>query len=302
MTAMKAILFAAVLSGLAHAGDEAVDITAGGADAIMRKMAANMDTAAEIRRQYVYQQVIKGNIIRGDGQLSRKETREYTVTPQAAGTDKKLVALKGEYRKGKEKQTLSYTEPGFKYKDNDIDGELLSDLIDDLTDDKDSRDGISESLFPLRTKDLASYKFAMKGRTIYKGRSTYEITFEPLPSKDVCIHIGDGGHDCEDRPWKGEAWIDAEDLQPVRIDTELGRKIPWVVRGLLGTNLKQLGFSVSYTRVADGIWFPNTYGTEFRVDLLWFYKRTISLSLVSSGFQKTDANSKITYDLPRQGP
>ena len=310
---MKAILFAAFLSGLAYAGDEAAsttgggavditargadDIMAGGAAAIMEKMAAKMDEAAEIRHLYVYQQVIKGSMIRGDGQLSHRETREYTVTPQAAGTDKKLVSLKGEYRKGKEKQTLSYTEPGFKYKDNDIDGELLSDLIDDLTGDKDSRDGISESLFPLRTKDLASYKFSMKGRTEYKGRSTYEITFEPLPSKDVCIHVGDAGHDCEDRPWKGEAWIDAEDLQPVRIDTELGRKIPWVVRGLLGTNLKQLGFSVSYMRVADGVWFPSTYGTEFRVDLLWFYKRTITMSLMNSGFQKTDANSTITFDL-----
>jgi hypothetical protein len=300
MTTMKAILVAAclgVLAARAHAGDDATNIMTGAAADIMAKMAANMDTTAEIRRQYVYQQVIKGSMIRGDGQLSRKETREYTVTPQATGTDKKLVSLTGEFRKGKGKETLLYTEPGFKYKDEDIDGELLNDLVDDLTDDKDSRDGISESLFPLRTKDLASYKFTMQRRTEYKGRSTYEITFEPLPSKDVCIHVGDAGHDCEDRPWKGVAWIDAEDLQPVRIDTELGRKIPWVVRGLLGTNLKQLGFSVSYMRVADGIWFPSTYGTEFRVDLLWLYKRTITLSLVNSGFQKTHANSTITYDL-----
>ena len=285
---MKALLLCLAFPAFAQTGDDA--------PAIMEKMAANMEKAAEGRRQYLYQQSIKGSILRTDGNFSRKESREYTVTPQPAGTEKKLVSLKGEYRKGK--QTIAYTEPGFKYKDEDIDGELLSDLIDDLTDDKDSRDGISESLFPLRTKDLSSYRFTMKRRTEYKGRPAYDITFEPLPSHDVCIHVGDEGHDCEDRPWKGEVWIDAEDMQPVRIDTALGRKIPWVVRSVLGTNLKQLGFSVAYTRVAEGIWFPSTYGTEFRVDLLWFYKRTIALSLTNSGFQRTQANSTITYQLP----
>jgi hypothetical protein len=295
---MRFLIFSAVLGFpcvFAQTGDDTTAIVAGDAGAIMEKMAANMEKAAEARRQYVYRQTIKGSMIRGDGQMSRKESREYSVTPQAVGTDKKLVSLNGEYRKGK--QTLSYNEPGFKYKDNDIDGELLSDLIDDLTGDKDSRDGISESLFPLRTKDLRAYRFAMKGKADYKGRSTYDITFEPLPSKDVCVHVGDAGHDCDDPPWKGEAWIDVEDLQPVRIDTSLGKKIPWVVRNVFGTNLHQLGFSLSYTRVADGIWFPSTYGTEFRVDLLWFYKRTVALSLLNSGFQRTEANSTITYQL-----
>lgn len=293
---MRTVILAACLTLQAGFGQnhDSTEITATGADAIMEKMAANMEKAADARRQYVYQQTIKGSMIRG-GQMSRKESREYSVTPQAVGTDKKLLSLNGEYRKGK--QTLSYTEPGFKYKDEDIDGELLSDLIHELTDDKDSRDGISESLFPLRTKDLPAYRFTLKGKTDYKGRSTYEITFEPLPSKDICVHVGDAGHECDDPPWKGEVWVDGEDLQPVRIDTSLGKKIPWVVRNVLGTNVRQLGFSVSYARVADGVWFPSTYGTEFRVDLLWFYKRTITLSLVNSGFQRTEANSTITYEL-----
>jgi hypothetical protein len=123
------------------------------------------------------------------------------------------------------------------------------------------------------------------------------ITFEPVPANDLCIHVGDEGHNCKDQPWKGEAWIDVEDLQPVRIDTALGKKISWAVRTFLGTNLRQLGFSIAYTRVADGVWFPSTYGTEFHVDVLWFYTRTVTLSLVNSGFRKTEASSTITYDL-----
>ncbi|MGC4053375.1 MAG: hypothetical protein QM757_29080 [Paludibaculum sp.] len=32
---------------------------------------------------------------------------------------------------------------------------------------------------------------------------------------------------------------------------------------LFGIDIKQLGFSVSYRKVDDGLWFPATYGTEF---------------------------------------
>ena len=291
-------LFALVALGSLRA---APPETENDAAAIMAKMAANMEQAAEARRQYVYSQVVRGSMVRGGGQVSRRENREYSVIPQPTGTEKKLVSLKGEYRKGK--QLLSYSEPGFKYKDEDIDGELLGDLMDDLTNDKDSRDGISESLFPLRARELASYKFAMKGQTSYQGRRTYQITFEPVAplGSDLCVHLGSEGSDpCPQRPWRGEAWIDVEDLQPVRIDTNLAGKIPWVIRGVFGTNIRQLGFSVSYARIAPGVWFPLTYGTEFRLDLLWFYKRTITLSLESKGFEKTDASSTIKYELANE--
>src|SRR5215471_14932891 len=287
---MRSILLAiciALPSGMAQSAEDATTI--------MEKMAANFEKAAEGRRQFVYRQNIKGSLIRGDGKLSRKESREYSVTPQAEDTEKKLVSFQGEYRKGK--QVVAYSDPGFKYKDEDIDGELLSDLIEDLTGDKDSRDGISESLFPLRAKDLSSYRFTMKGRKDVNGRPAYLIAFEPLPSHDFCLHVGDEGHDCSEKLWKGEVSVDAEDLQPARIDTALGRKIPWAVRSLLGTNVQQLGFSISYTRVGEGVWFPATYGTEFRLDVLWFYKRTVTLALVNTGFQKTDATSTITFDL-----
>ena len=68
------------------------------------------------------------------------------------------------------------------------------------------------------------------------------------------------------------------------------------VRIFLGTNLSQTGFSVAYERVAENVWFPATYGTEFRFNVLWGYKRTVTLSLESSGFRKTDVNSAIHYD------
>jgi hypothetical protein len=242
---MRACLFMAILCVTLLPAQPAPETAA----AIMEKVAANVERAAEARSQYVYQQRVRSSLIRGNGQLSRKEEREYSVIPGEKGTEKKLVSFVGLYRKGK--NMLSYPKPGFKYKENDIDGELIEEFAESLVNDKQSRDGIPHSLFPMRSKDL-------------------------------------------------EIWIDAADLQPARIQTELAFSIPWGVRVFLGTNFRQMGFSISYHRAGDGVWFPATYGTEFRFNVLWAYKRTITLSLESTGFQKTAATSTIEYDLPKQ--
>jgi hypothetical protein len=265
------------------------------AEAIMAKVAANIEKAAEARKQYVYQQRVRSSLIRRGGQPSRKEDREYSVFPGEKGTEKKLVSFKGEYRKGK--AMVVYSKPGFK---NDMDGELIEGFTDDLVNDKQSRDGIPHSLFPLGSKDLPQYRFSMKGETEYNGRRTYQILFEPA-KPELCIHIGsDDKNDCGGgQAWKGKAWIDAAELQPVKIDTQLAFLIPWGVRVFLGTNLRQMGFSVTYARVGENVWFPSTYGTEFRFNVLWGYRRTITLAMESHGFQKTDAVSKIEYDLPK---
>ena len=271
---------------------------AGDAAAIMAKVAANIEKAAEARKHYVYHQHVRSSLVRSNGRISRKEDREYLVIPAEKGTDKKLIAFKGEYRKGKE--MLVYSKPGFKYKENDIDGELIDEFTSDLVNDRKSRDGIPHSLFPLRSKDLPTYRFSMKGQTVHNGRRTYQILFEPV-KKDLCVHVGsDADDDCGNHQWKGEAWIDANELQPARIQTQLAFSIPWGVRVFLGTNFRQLGFSIAYQRVGDDVWFPATYGTEFRFNVLWGYRRTITLAMESSAFQKTQSSSTIEYDLPQQ--
>ena len=48
---------------------------------------------------------------------------------------------------------------------------------------------------------------------------------------------------------------------------------PLLVRGVPGGNIRQTGFAVSYQRVAENVWFPVSYGSEFRLDVLFGYKR-----------------------------
>lgn len=265
---------------------------------IISRMAANVEASLEARRQYVYKQKVNAKLVRTNGQLARVERREYTVTPKEKNTEKHLDSLAGEYHKSK-KEIIPYDKKGFEAKGMDIDGGIMEDLIDDLVDDKKSRDGIPHNLFPIDRKDLAAYRYTYAGTIEVKGRKAHRIAYAPIPRKERCLDKKgeDGGDndDCPWRPWKGEVVVDAEEFQPVRIYSDLTFKMPWAVKAFLGTNIQQTGFAVSFTRVAPNVWFPATYGTEFRVNLLFGYKRVITMALDSSDFRRTSATSEIQF-------
>lgn len=267
-------------------------MAAGDAAAIMAKMAERMEAGVEARRQYVYEQRVKSSMIRTNGRMARREDRLYRVLPGPEKTEKKLLQLDGEYHKSKD-EVIRYNEASYR-KDGaiDLDGDILEDLTKDLVDAKDSRDGIPHSLFPLTKKDLRYYAFTLRETAEVKGRKAHRIEFVPRAKKEVCGK----DEDCDWRPWKGEALVDAEEFQPVRIATDMTFKMPWGVRVFLGTNLRQTGFSVTYERVAPGVWFPATYGTEFRLDVLFGYKRVIALNLESRDFRRAEAESSITFE------
>ena len=76
---------------------------------IMKKVAANTAAATDGRRQFVYRQRIRASLLQSNGQVVCRESREYTVVPQPARTEKKLVSFSGECREGK--QMVAYSEP-----------------------------------------------------------------------------------------------------------------------------------------------------------------------------------------------
>ena len=58
---------------------------------VMSQAAANVERAADARKQYVYQQSVRSSLTRSSGQRERRERREYSVIPNETRTDKKLV-------------------------------------------------------------------------------------------------------------------------------------------------------------------------------------------------------------------
>jgi hypothetical protein len=252
---------------------------------VMARVAENQDRALALRKEYVYHQRQLLRMVRGNGKVAREERREYAVTPGESKILKELTHFEGRYQhKG---GYVSYDKPGYEYKGLDIDGNLIDDMSNDLTNDENSVDGIGHSLFPLTGKEQAKYTFRLLGTESFQGRKAYRVAFEPSPEH---LSLEEGG-----AFWKGEALIDAGEHQPIQVNTKMAPKIPMAVKILLGTNLKGLGFSVSFRKFGDGVWFPVSYGGEFEVRALFFYKRTISISMANTDFRRTDVNSRLAY-------
>jgi hypothetical protein len=254
---------------------------------IMARVAINQDRAQEMRSAFVYHQSMLIRFKRGNGKLAREEEREYTVTPTEKGFKKDLTHFIGKYEKSG--QLIAYDKPGFQYKGTDIDGGLADGLADSLTNDKETRDGFGQDPLPLTSKMQKKFAFQLEGEEDYRGTQVYRVTFKP---KKLSLF------DCDDDEascWAGEALIDVREYEPVLVTSWLAKSIPKAVQILLGTNIKHLGFKVAYRKFDEGLWFPVSYGSEFEVRGLFFYKRTIALSAINSGFHKADVTSTVSF-------
>jgi hypothetical protein len=242
---------------------------------IMARVAANQDRAEKLRAEYVYQQHVRVATIRTNGKLAREEITDYVVTPTPDGTKKDLKRIEGRYwHKGKYLEFHAEPVP----EPDSLDGDLIQDFRSDVTNDK-SKDSIAQDLFPLTTEEQKRYSFKLAGAETLRGRRVYRIRFRPLDKNNYT--------------WAGEALIDAEEFQPMSVFTHLSHRIPFWVRTLLGTNLPGFGYNVEYRRFDQGVWFPVSFGTEFRLHVVFFINREITISLENSAFERTQVESKI---------
>jgi hypothetical protein len=245
------------------------------AEAIMARVAANQDRSEALRKQYVYKQHIHILTHKPGGKLMREETADYDVIPTQDGMEKTLTLLTGRYwHKGMYEHFTGEPAPA----EDSLDGDLIEDFRDDLSNDK-TKDGLGRNLFPLTTEEQKDYVFKLLGEETLQGRGVYHIRFWPKGKDEIT--------------WAGEAYIDAEEFEPVRVFTKLSRRIPFMVRTLLGTDVPGIGFNVVYHRQPDGVWFPASFGTEFRIRAVFFINRQVSVSLENSAFKHTHVESKM---------
>jgi len=252
---------------------------------IMEDVAANQGRAEDLRRAFVYRQNVLVRLTRGNKKLVREESRELQVTPTPEKTEKTLVRLLGKYEK--DGRMLEYDQPGFRPKSLDLDGELLDAFAEEFTGDKRSRDGIARDFFPLTSHKQNTYRFHLKGEEMYRGSPVYRIEFEPS---------GRGWEDFDGGPWAGELLVDRVEHQPVVITTRLAKNLPVAVKVLLGTDVQRLGFKINYEKFDDGVWFPVSYGGEFALKVVFFYKRNIAVAVKNSDFQRTVVSTRLTFD------
>ena len=260
----------------------ATEITA---DEIMARVAENQDRAQELREAYVYEQEIRARLFKGKNRLVREETRWYAVTPTAQGVKRELNKFLGRVRW--KKDLLDYHQADYHTGGLDLDGDLAEELSESIAADRKSKDGIGQDWFPLTEREQRHYEFHLQGEEEYHGRRVYSVTFAPRRKGNLL-------HD-EAGTWKGEVLVDEEQFQPVLIVTELAKGVPLWIKTVFGTNIRQVGFKLTYEEFDDGIWFPVSYGGEFKLKALFFYKRTIALSMKNRGFRRVEVTSRVEY-------
>ena len=272
----------------------------------MARVAANQDSAEAARRHYVYIQHAKV-VSRKGHTVMCEETTDSRITPTETASTAELLKLDGRLlKKGK---YITYTslpksndhgadhdKPpaenpsqtdndsiNINLDEDDTDRDLVENTRANLTRYDKSKDGIDTRLFPLTSKAQADYDFRLVGPNHgierINGRDVFHITFHPKIKDDF--------------GWKGDAYIDTASFQPVVVRTAMSRKIPFAVRTLLGTNVPGLGFSIVYAPQPDGVWFPATFGTEFKIHVLFFFSRDITINAENRDFEKTHTDSKI---------
>ena len=243
----------------------------------MRHVAANQERAAAARSAWVYEQSVLVRMKRSNGKLAREEQREFVVIPKANGFERELKRFRG--RTERNGSLVEYFDPNYGHKEIDIDGELAREMAEDFSGDSMSKDGVGRDLFPLTGKEQEKYTFSLHGTETYRDREVYRVRFAPR----------------REGTWAGEALIDAREFQPVLVTTALGRGIPLAVKTLLGTDIKHLGFKITYQKVAESLWFPASWGGEFCVRGVFFYKRRISISVANRGFQRAEIKSTVSF-------
>jgi len=266
------------------------------ADAIMARVAANQDRSEALRKEYVYKQHIHIVTHKPSSRMMRDETADYEVVPLSDGIQKRLKLLTGRYwNKGKyvdfqgdpAPKNDSSKDPDLMYNlrnrepaplTGSTDADLIHYLRNYLLDDK-SKDGVARALFPLTFDVQKDYAFKLLGEEVEEGRKVYHIAFTPK--------------DKEELAWEGEAFIDAAEFQPVRVFTKLSGHVPLLVR-TMWFDLPDFGFNVVYRRQDDGVWFPSSFGTEFRVHAgpVFFFNRDVSISMKNSGFERKHVETK----------
>ena len=279
----------------------------------MARVAENQDRTEAERARYVYVQHARVQSRKGKTVLC-EEVTETRITPAPRGQRRSLLMLDGhvrdhgrtihytalppsqmvsthtEEKPAEDRDQDSHVTEGDKETVFDVDAhnapvqvsdtdiDLVESMRRTFTSDKESKDGVNAGLFPLTSNQQKDLQFELKGREPKNGHDTFHIVFRPKDKNDF--------------GWKGEAWIDCAAYQPVVVRTALSRSLPLGVRALLGTNVPGLGFTVIYAPQGE-VWFPESFGTEFKIKVLFFFSRQIVVSVENRSFEKTHVTTTV---------
>ena len=101
------------------------------------------------------------------------------------------------------------------------------------------------------------FDFRLVGQTNFNGRATYQVAFQPKNPAPPSHHMVDRLLD----RISGMVWIDAEEFEIARAELQLGSEVN-LLGGVVGS-LKKLAYTMTCTRIDDGLWFRTSSFGDF---------------------------------------
>jgi hypothetical protein len=172
------------------------------------------------------------------GNVKERKEKVYRVYLQNGATFAKLVEVNGQPVGKADSKAQAETEASTK--------ELLGD----------AKPAKGEKSF-LTPEIAARFDFKMVGKDLINDRAAYQITFAPKSPEPTIHRILDRLMN----RISGTVWIDAQEFEIARADLKLGSEIN-LLGGVAGS-LKKLAYTMTRTRVADGIWLNSFSSGDF---------------------------------------
>jgi hypothetical protein len=104
---------------------------------------------------------------------------------------------------------------------------------------------------------VARFDFTLLSQTNVNGRATYQISFQPKNPAPPTHHMIDRLLD----RMSGTVWIDAEEFEIARAELRLGSEVN-LLGGVIGS-LKKLAYTMTRTRIGEGLWFNTSSVGDF---------------------------------------
>lgn len=174
------------------------------------------------------------------GRVRQRKERVYQISVQPGSTSSQLVAVDGH-------------APGVA--DLKRQGENELNLRQVLGGTKDTRNLRGDGFL---TEDLVSrFDFTLLEQQLVNGRAAYRLSFQPKnPGPPVRRFV-----DRLLNHISGTLWIDVEEFELARADVRLGAEVDFL-GGVAGC-LRKLAYTVTRTRVGNGLWMNTSSNGDF---------------------------------------
>jgi hypothetical protein len=190
-------------------------------------------------RDYTYTKVTVTEELDSTGKVKERKEKVYRVSFEDGRTRARLMEVNGH---APEHADLK------KQTDNESTGNQLLG----------SKSSSGEQRENFLTAEIVSrFDFKVESETTLNGRAAYEISFQPKTPAPPVHHLVDRLLD----RMSGILWIDAEEFELARADLQLRSEVNFL-GGFIGT-LKKLAYTMTRTRLADGVWLRTSSSGDF---------------------------------------